>query len=370
VLRHARRVDCLGSATGAATGGQKWRFDPKTNAEALENNGIVICRGVSYYQASQALEQCSTRIIWGTMDSRLLTVDAQTGEPCRDFGDNGQVDLAEGIGPTVPGFVAVTSPPAIVDGAAIVGCKISDGQDYRAPSGVVRAFDAVTGKIRWVWDLARPGVNTPSAAGEQYQYGTPNVWTIISADEGLGLVYAGTGNASGDFYGAKRTEEDDKFNSSIIALDVKTGAVRWHFQTVHHDIWDFDIGPQPTLTDWQTPTGPRPAIIQATKSGMIFVLDRETGAPLMPVQEIPVPTKAGVPNERIAATQPISPGMPNTVGAPGKDFETLTEASTWAFCLSTRRSAVPTFARCATRACSHRRHWGKARSAIRATTAA
>ncbi|SHH06817.1 membrane-bound PQQ-dependent dehydrogenase, glucose/quinate/shikimate family [Pollutimonas bauzanensis] len=316
-------------ALDAATGKEKWRFDPKTDAKALENNGIVICRGVSYYQAPQALAQCGARIVWGTMDSRLLAVDAQTGEPCRDFGDNGQVDLTEGIGPTVPGFVAVTSPPAIVDGVAIVGHKISDGQDYRAPSGVVRGFDAVTGKIRWVWDLARPGVNTPPAEGEQYRYGTPNVWTLISADEGLGLVYVGTGNASGDFYGAKRSKEDDEFNSAVVALDVKTGAVRWHFQTVHHDIWDFDIGPQPTLTDWQTPGGPRPAIIQATKSGMIFVLDRETGAPLMPVQEIPVPTKAGVPNERVAPTQPISPGMPNTVGAPGKDFETLTEASTW-----------------------------------------
>lgn len=315
-------------ALDPATGQQKWHFDPKTQAEALENNGIVICRGVSYYKAPTELPQCSTRIIWGTMDSRLLAVDAKTGELCKDFGQNGTVDLNEGIGQTVPGFVAVTSPPAIIDGVAVVGHKISDGQDYRAPSGVVRAFDAVTGQIRWGWDPARPGDTSPIAKGQQYKYATPNVWTIISADEELGMVYLGTGNASGDFFGGQRTPEDDKYNSAVVAVDVKSGAEKWVFQTVHHDIWDFDIGPQPTLTDWQTANGPRPALIQATKSGMLFVLDRENGQPLMKVEEIAVPTD-GISGERVAPTQPISPDMPNTVGAPGKDFEHLTESTAW-----------------------------------------
>lgn len=315
-------------ALDATTGKQKWTFDPKTDQAALENNGIVICRGVSYYKAPVALQQCQTRIIWGTMDSRLLAVDAQTGEPCQDFGKNGQVDLNAGIGKTVPGFVAVTSPPAIVDGVAVIGHKIADGQDYRAPSGLVRAFDAITGAVKWVWDPARPGDSSPLPEGQQYKYATPNVWTIISSDEDLHTVYLGTGNASGDFFGAQRTKEDDMYNSSVVAVDSRTGAQRWVFQTVHHDIWDFDIGPQPTLTDWQTPAGPRPALIQATKSGMIFVLDRETGEPLMPVKEIPVPTN-GIDGERVSATQPISPDMPNTVGAPGKEFELLKESTAW-----------------------------------------
>src|SRR5690606_21970655 len=212
--------------------------------------------------------------------------------------------------------------------SAVIGHKISDGQDYRAPSGLVRSYDAITGQAKWVWDPARPGDSTTLPEGQQYKYATPNVWTIISSDEDLHTVYLGTGNASGDFYGAKRTKEDNMYNSAVVAVDSRTGEQRWVFQTVHHDLWDFDIGPQPTLTDWQTPTGPRPALIQATKSGMIFVLDRENGKPLMPVKEIDVPTD-GIGDERVHPTQPISPDMPNTVGAPGKDFEKLTEANAW-----------------------------------------
>jgi quinoprotein glucose dehydrogenase len=316
-------------ALEATTGKLKWHFDPKTDPNAFQNNGIVICRGVSYFKAPSELGQCQTRIIWGTMDSRLLAVDAETGEPCQDFGNQGTVDLNQGIGKTVTGFLAVTSPPAIIDGVAVIGHKISDGQDYRAPSGLVRAFDAITGQVKWVWDPARPGDSTPLPEGQQYRYATPNVWTIISADEDLHQVYLGTGNASGDFYGAERTPEDDRYNSSVVAVDSRTGGEKWLFQTVHHDVWDFDIGPQPTLTDWQTSTGPRPALIQATKSGMIFVLDRENGTPLMPVKEIPVPTTDAIGQERLSPTQPISPDMPNTVGAPGKEFETLTEAAAW-----------------------------------------
>src|SRR5690606_15872357 len=145
-------------------------------------------------KAPQALAQCQTRILWGTMDSRLHAVDAQTGEPCQDFGNQGQVDLNQGIGKTVAGFLAVTSPPAVIDGVAVIGHKISDGQDYRAPSGLVRAFDAITGQAKWVWDPARPGDSTPLPEGQQYKYATPNVWTIISSDEDLHTVYLGTGD--------------------------------------------------------------------------------------------------------------------------------------------------------------------------------
>ncbi|MEB3766676.1 membrane-bound PQQ-dependent dehydrogenase, glucose/quinate/shikimate family [Acinetobacter sp. MD2] len=316
-------------ALDAKTGQEKWRVDPKTNKEAFVNNGSTICRGVSIYKAPQKLQQCQTRILWGTMDSRLLAVDAQTGEACRDFGHNGTVNLNDNIGKTITGFVAVTSPPAIIDGVAVIGHKITDGEDYRAPSGLVRAFDAVTGQVKWVWDPARPLNSKPLTGAQNYRQATPNVWTIISADDDLHMVYLGTGNASGDFYGAQRTKEDGMYNTSVVAVDSRTGAQKWKFQTVHHDVWDFDIGPQPTLTDWKTDKGNRPALIQATKSGEIFVLDRETGKALMPIKEIPVPTDGVDKKEKLSPTQPISAGMPNTVGAPGKDYEKLTEASTW-----------------------------------------
>lgn len=317
-------------ALDAKTGAQKWVFDPDVDPEAQFNNGTSICRGVAYYRAPQPVAECQTRIIWGTMDSRLLAVDAETGAPCTSFGTNGAFDLSQNLNTEVKGFAGVTTAPTIIDGVAIVGHKITDGQDYRAPAGVVRAIDAVTGQLRWAWDLGRDDPTAPLLPGEHFTMATPNVWSPMAADADLNMVFFGTGNASGDFFGADRTDRDNEYNSAVVALDARTGRERWHFRTVNHDLWDFDIGPAMNLVDWPTANGPRPAIIQATKAGPIFVLDRETGEPLEPVVMYDAPTEPGVPEEWVAEQQPLSPGMPNTIGAPNRDDpETLTEADAW-----------------------------------------
>lgn len=317
-------------ALDAATGEEKWFFDPEVDPEAQFNNGTSICRGVAYYEAQQPVAECQTRILWGTMDSRLMAVDAETGARCESFGTNGEYDLSQNMNTPVVGFVGVTTAPTIIDGVAVVGHKITDGQDYRAPAGVVRAIDVITGELRWAWDLGRDDPTAPLQPGEHFTNATPNVWSPMSADADLNLVYVGTGNASGDFFGADRTERDNEYTDAVVALDARTGQERWHFRTVNHDLWDFDIGPAMNLVDWPTENGTRPALIQATKAGPIFVLDRETGEPLEPVTMYDAPTTPGVPEEYVAEQQPLSPGMPNTIGAPNKDDpETLTEADAW-----------------------------------------
>ena len=316
-------------ALDAASGREKWRFNPHADKKALFTAGAY-CRGVAYFERNDvpAGAACHARILWGVTGGRLAAVDAQTGTLCEDFGDKGYVDLKKGIGDFTPGYFGNTSAPIVVRGKVIIGHMVRDGQDRYAPSGVVRAYDAVTGKFAWAWDLGRPGITSEPGPHEHYTPGTPNVWAPMSADDKLGLVYMGTGNAAGDFYGTERTPEEEEYTAALVAVDAGTGQVKWHFRTVNHDLWDFDIGPQPNLVDWPTPKGVRPAVIQATKSGQIFVLDRETGKPLMPVKELPVPQGADGGNWT-AKTQPFSVGMPNTVGAPGKKAEVLDERVAW-----------------------------------------
>lgn len=316
-------------ALNASTGKEKWRFNPVADKTALFNAGAY-CRGVAYYQRTDvpADTACYARIMWGVTGGRLAAIDANTGRLCEDFGEKGYVDLKKGIGDFTPGYFGNTSAPIVVRGKVIIGHMVRDGQDRYAPSGVVRAYDAITGKFAWAWDLGRPGLTSEPGPNEHYTPGTPNVWAPLSADDKLGLVYMGTGNAAGDFFGTGRTKEEEEFTDSIVAVDAETGLVKWHFRTVNHDLWDFDIGPQPNLVDWPTKEGIRPAVIQATKSGQIFVLDRETGKPLTPVEEKPVPQGADSGNWT-AETQPFSTGMPNTVGAPGKKAEVLNEKDAW-----------------------------------------
>lgn len=314
-------------AYDAATGAEKWRFNPQADAKALKTAGAY-CRGVAYYKAPAGVTDCPERILWGVTGGRLAAVDARTGRLCAGFGENGYVDLKKGIGDFTPGYFGNTSAPIVSRGRVIIGHMVRDGQDRFAPSGVVRAYDAVTGRFSWAWDLGRPGDTSEPGPNEHYTPGTPNVWAPLAADDELGLVYLPTGNASGDFFGSTRTPQEEEYTSSIVAVEAETGRVRWHFRTVNHDLWDFDIGPQPNLVDWPTKGGSRPAVIQATKSGQIFVLDRRTGQPIMPVVQTPAPQGADGGNWT-AATQPISPGMPMTVGAPGKTPERLTESDAW-----------------------------------------
>lgn len=317
-------------AVDAATGQERWRFDPRTNEKAMAGVAATTCRGVSYYQAPQATGECASRIFWPMVDGRLGALDARTGKLCEGFGDHGYVDLNKGTGNTKPGFVGPTSPPVVMRGVVIQPTgQVRDGQERDAPSGVVRAYDAITGELRWAWDLGNPAITAEPPEGQTYTRSTPNVWSLMAADDELGLVYLPTGNAAGDFFGKERTAAEEEYTAALVAVDAVTGKERWHFRTVNHDLWDYDIGPQPNLVDWPMPDGSsRPAVIQATKSGQVFVLDRATGEPIMPVQQIAVPqgTDHG---DWTAATQPVSPGMPNTVGPPSKDYETLKESDAW-----------------------------------------
>ncbi|WP_101340484.1 PQQ-binding-like beta-propeller repeat protein [Cereibacter azotoformans] len=293
-------------AVDAATGLEEWRFDPGVSDDAIPYGAT--CRGVAYYEVPGAAadEACARRILWGTLDARLIAVDAQLGQPCPDFGLNGEVNLEEGLGDTVPGWYSVTSPPTIVRGVAVMGAQVKDGQAENSPSGVVRGYDAVTGELAWAWDLGNPSNRGAPAEGEVYTRGTPNMWTIAAADEELGLVYLPMGNSAVDYYGSNRSEAENEYATALVAVDALTGNDVWHFRTVYNDVWDYDLGSQPSLVDFPTADGPRPALILSSKQGDIFVLDRATGEPLVPFEEREVPTDLGVEQDYLSPVQPFS----------------------------------------------------------------
>lgn len=323
-------------ALSAETGDLVWQYDPEIDDQVLRSVRYftTTCRGVTYYRAPQDYQgECPERILTATTDARLIALDANTGKICPNFGDNGSVNLKHKLGEVKPFYYFVTSPPAIVRGNAVVGGWVFDNREIKEPSGVVRAFNAITGQFSWAWDMGRPGINTEPGEGEIYTRGTPNVWSIFSVDEQRGIVYAPTGNETPDYFGGYRLEASEKYASSVVAINGSTGAPIWHFQTVHHDIWDWDVPSQPVLIDLpakyfdpgssnNNPDEIIPALIQPTKRGELFVLNRVTGEPLTEVQELPVP-QGGVPEDWTAPTQPFSLGMPN--------FRTpdLSEADMW-----------------------------------------
>jgi quinoprotein glucose dehydrogenase len=296
-------------ALDAETGKQVWRFNSRSDVDGIFGQ---TCRGVAYYKAAGAVTDlpCAQRIYTATIDSRLLAIDAKTGKACSDFGDNGAVDLLKGMSADYKGYYHVTSPPTVIDGNLVLGGWVTDGQKTGEPSGVIRAYNAVTGKLAWGWDIGRPDRSGEPAPGETYTPGTPNSWSVMSADPALGLVYVPMGNATPDYYGGHRTAEMDKYSSSVVALDVATGKPRWHFQTTHHDLWDYDVASQPVLVDL---ADGRPALLQPTKRGELFMLDRRTGVPIADVTEQAVPISNAV-GERSSATQPFSVGLPNFRG--------------------------------------------------------
>lgn len=289
----------------AATGLEIWRHELGVPLDAIPYNAS--CRGVAHYRDPDAAwdAPCAARVLVGTLDARLVAVDARTGQACTDFGQNGQVDLELGMGHTVPGWVSVTSPPLIVRGVAVVGHQVSDNQRRDAPSGVVRGYDALTGDLVWAWDMVRPDRRGLPPEGETYSRGTPNMWTIAAGDEELGHVYLPMGNSSVDYYGAERTEAENDYATALVAVDVTTGEAVWRFQTVYYDVWDYDLGSQPTLLDFPTEDGTVPAALLSTKQGDIYVLDRRTGEPLFPVEEREVPS-GGVEPENLSPVQPFS----------------------------------------------------------------
>lgn len=317
-------------ALDADTGKEKWRFDPKASAPFWQR-----CRGVGYYKMPQAAatpaiasaaSPCNERLVMTTIDARLIEIDAKTGQKCEGFGTGGTVSLGGEMGRIKPGFYFQTSAPLVARDKIIVGGWVVDNQEVGEPSGVIRAFNVVTGELEWAWDLGNPAITKLPPPGQTYTRETPNMWTTASFDDELGLIYAPLGNTTPDYYGANRPAFSDEYNATLVALDVETGRERWKFQTVHHDINDYDLPAQPALIDVPDGKGGiAKAVLQTTKRGQIFLLDRATGAPLAKVIEKPVPTKGSAPEEapRLSPTQPYSVGMP-TIGA-----ETLTEQKMW-----------------------------------------
>lgn len=312
-------------ALDAATGEQRWRHDPQVSDDYIPYTAA--CRGVAYYDSTStgdavvastlepvrpgapvptlATPDCARRVIVGTLDARLIAVDADTGRRCAGFGDNGEVSITVGMGDVIPGMVSMTSAPTIVRGIIVTGHQVLDGQYRDAPSGVIQGFDAVTGEFAWAWDLGRPGETGRPPEGETFTRGTPNMWTTASGDEELGLVYLPMGNSAADYYSSDRSDAENQYATALVALDVTTGQPRWSFQTVYVDVWDYDLGSQGTLIDFPTPQGVVPAIILPSKQGDIFILDRRTGEPLTGVEERPVP-QGGVEPDQRTPTQPFS----------------------------------------------------------------
>lgn len=308
-------------ALDAETGEERWVY---RHQPTEQGHYVMTCRGVSYHRSTSLApgSACRERILMGTVDGFLVALDARTGQLCEGFGSAGKVDLKAGLGPVAPGQYKVMSPPTIVGDRAIVGALVEDNQTVDAAPGVVRAFDVRSGELAWAWDPVPPGwVRDPGPA--RWQRGTPNAWSLFSADPANNLVFVPTGNASPDFYNGERRGLD-YYASSVVALDADSGELQWHFQTVHNDVWDYDVASQPVLFDFPSPAGPVPALAQATKQGYIFVLDRLTGEPLFPVHERPVPGGAA-PGMTLSPTQPVPERPASLMGAP------LSADSLWGF---------------------------------------
>ncbi|MCD9085155.1 membrane-bound PQQ-dependent dehydrogenase, glucose/quinate/shikimate family [Stenotrophomonas sp. SY1] len=319
----------LVTAIDGDTGTAIWKFDPK--ARTAEH---VTCRGVGYYdidkdsrldpasKAAYTAPLCRQRILVSSVDARLFALDAHSGSLCPGFGTDGFVDLKPHMGPTEGSKrYHPTSIPVVMGHLAVIGGWVRDIMDGE-PSGVVRAFNVIDGSQAWAWDVGKP--DDLAQPGQDFELATPNVWTIPTYDHALNLVYLPTGNGPPDYWGGERNAVKEKFGSSVVALDASTGQLRWSQQLVHHDVWDYDVPSQPVLFDVTNAQGQKvPALIQTTKTGHIFVMDRRTGAFVTEVVETPVPQTPHAQGERLSPTQPLSVGMP-VIGA-----EPLTENAMW-----------------------------------------
>ena len=296
-------------ALDPASGRALWSFDPHLDTHVQYGEGFT-ARGVAYWRDPAAAPgaTCAARIFLATNDRRLFALDAATGKPCKGFGEGGAVDVAAGIHLNRNNEMQITSPPVVARGVVVVGSAIADNQRVREVSGAVRGFDAVTGKPRWSFDPLA-SANPPIVAG------AANVWAPMSTDEQRGLVFLPTTSPSPDFWGGMR-KGDDGDADSVVALNVETGRKVWAFKTVHHDVWDYDNPAQPTLAmvDWHGVM--QPAVLQPTKQGLLFTVNRDTGKPVIPVEERPVP-QGGAPGEALSPTQPFPtaprPLAPSTI---------------------------------------------------------
>ncbi len=295
------------------TGKQRWAYDPKIDQTWKSGDGLINRGVATWVDPERAAKQvCHQRIYEATIDARLIALDAATGVPCSDFGIGGLVSLRDVPG-FRPGYYHMTSPPAVIEDIVVVGSAIDDNGRVDMPSGVVRAFDARTGKLRWSWDpipANAPGVAGKGTAGQikQWNTGAANAWSIMATDPERGLIFVPTGSASPDYYGGLRPG-DDKWADSVVALQAQTGKVAWGFQLVHHDLWDYDTASPPLLTTLEHDGKKVPVVIQGNKTGFVYVLNRETGAPVFPVEERAVP-QSDVPGEVTSPTQPFPVAPP------------------------------------------------------------
>ncbi len=301
-------------ALDPVTGREQWVYDAAVNPGL--DFGDFASRGVSVWSDSARGDgqPCARRVFVAPIDGRLIALDAKSGTPCADFGRGGTVGLVDGLRnpPEDPTEYEQTSPPAVVNGLVIVGSGVADNSRIDAPSGEVRAFDARSGALRWTWD---PVPQDPSDSAyatwigpRAHATGAANAWSVLAADPARDLVFVPTGSPSVDYFGGER-KGANRYANSIVALRASTGRVVWHFQTVHHDLWDYDNAPPPALVTLRRHDGDVPAVLQATKTGQLFVLDRETGRPIFPVEERSVPA-SDVPGEEAWPTQPASSGLP------------------------------------------------------------
>src|ERR1700712_1265987 len=323
-------------ALDADTGKQLWKNQINAKSAVWQR-----CRGLAYFDATAAVASptdgstpaapvtlpaganCQRRLLTNTIDARLIAVDADTGEFCQGFGNNGQVDLKAGLGKVPDSYYQLSSAPLMAGTTVVVGGRVADNVQTDMPGGVIRGFDVVTGAMRWAFDPGNPEDKKAPADGTTYVRSTPNSWAPMSYDPSMNTVFLPMGSSSTDIYGVERTQLDHTYGASGVALNATTGVQKWVYQTVHNDLWDFDLPMQPSLMDFTKADGSKvPAVVIGTKAGQIYVLDRHTGQPLTEVKEVPVKA-SNIPNEPYSPTQPKSVGMPQ-IGA-----QTLTESDMW-----------------------------------------
>jgi quinoprotein glucose dehydrogenase len=299
-------------AIDAATGKLRWKFDPQIKDNPTFQH--LTCRGVSYHETvagattvdgQPAPTDCPRRIFLPTNTGILYAINADDGSLCQSFGDHGQVDLKYGSPYQTAGFYEGTSPPAVGSQVIVVGGSVIDNWSDKVPSGAIRAYDVYSGKLVWVFDAGNHDPNEMPSATHQLTAGSPNSWAPSVIDEKLGMVYVPLGEGADDIWGGHRTPDEERYDSALVALDLKTGKLVWSFQNVHHDLWDMDVPAQPSLADVETANGVVPAIYMPAKTGNIFVLDRRNGHLIVPAPEMPVP-QDGAPGDHPAPTQPFS----------------------------------------------------------------
>ncbi|WP_407305717.1 glucose/quinate/shikimate family membrane-bound PQQ-dependent dehydrogenase [Acinetobacter sp.] len=309
-------------ALDPATGKEKWSFDPKLKADNTFQH--LTCRGVSYFDANNTVQfaksleskrststLCPRKVILPVNDGRLVAINADNGQRCTDFGKNGEVDLQKDMPFPYPGGYIPTSPPVVTGTTIIIGGSTTDNYSTKEPSGVIRGYDVNTGELLWVFDTGAEDPNLIPAPGQKYVQNSPNAWTPLAYDEKLDIVYVPTGVGTPDIWGGNRTELDERYANSMLAINASTGKLIWNFQTTHHDLWDMDVPSQPSLADIKDKSGNIvPAIYVLTKTGNVFVLDRRTGEAIVPIEERAVPQTVQrgpqTKGEHYSPTQPFS----------------------------------------------------------------